>query len=428
MLEADCGIAKFIMGCLGKGSKAGKGELKDQVWQTRGDYKRRQSQVSRHQVVLVLFCLSLVSNHCSLSYLVLNPYSQLFLIWVHSSYYHKSTLLSSKNPEGAKTPRPGQRLDKRPKLWVRDWKDSGMWVCTQVSEWERVMCLWASIYTRQCTQQEHQGPGRYQRRLPSGFGLSSNPQEKDLFMLLVLLWMLAKLCVCGWPWSLHAPTCAFLEFALECHCWLISKTGKISCLTRQLLSCLQTNIYHQKQKSETKKRHRKWAADKRLSKHLFINLECFTIWTYLPYPELQALPVLQLLVQTPNSWEQQTDVIVFIPAHLVCLTYTPFPKSWNSQTKFPSSDSHKAPLSKAEFSFPEQPWEPKEWHKEIQRVVKRVNLKPQEVITADVAFIQDDCEKQKCTILKMREKEGYVLSAWGIGQPLLCNTHKTMCS
>lgn len=65
---------------------------------------------------------------------------------------------------------------------------------------------------------------------------------------------------------------------------------------------------------------------------------------------------------------------------------------------------------------------------ETQRVVKWVNLKLQEVVRADVAFIQDDHEKQRCTILKMREKEGYVLSAWGIGQPLLHNTPKTMCS
>lgn len=43
---------------------------------------------------------------------------------------------------------------------------------------------------------------------------------------------------------------------------------------------------------------------------------------------------------------------------------------------------------------------------EIQRVVKWVNLKLQEVVRADVAFIQDDHEKQKSTTLKMREEEG----------------------
>lgn len=42
---------------------------------------------------------------------------------------------------------------------------------------------------------EHHRPGRYQRSLRSGFGLSSNPQEKDLFMLFMLLWMLVKLCL-----------------------------------------------------------------------------------------------------------------------------------------------------------------------------------------------------------------------------------------
>lgn len=43
---------------------------------------------------------------------------------------------------------------------------------------------------------------------------------------------------------------------------------------------------------------------------------------------------------------------------------------------------------------------------ESQKAVKWVNLKLQKVVTVDVTFLQDISEKQKCTILRMREKKG----------------------